>query len=188
LLGAVHGRGLKLLLDFVPNHSSDQHPWFVESRSSRHNTKRDWYIWRDPGPDGAPPNNWISDFGGSAWEWDETTGQYYLHAFLKDQPDLNWRNPAVRAAMLDVMRFWFDRGVDGFRIDVLWHMIKAEGPARQSAQPDYRPGMGEMHGCSSSIRRTSRKSMTYAPRCAASPTATAIECWSAKSTCRSTSW
>ena len=145
LLGAVHGRGLKLLLDFVPNHSSDQHPWFVESRSSRHNTKRDWYIWRDPGPDGDPPNNWISDFGGSAWEWDETTGQYYLHAFLKDQPDLNWRNPAVRAAMLDVMRFWFDRGVDGFRIDVLWHMIKAEGLPDNPPNPDYRPGMGEMH-------------------------------------------
>ncbi len=95
-------RGLKLLLDFVPNHSSDQHPWFIESRSSRDNPKRDWYIWRDPAPDGGPPNNWISDFGGSAWEWDEATGQYYLHAFLKEQPDLNWRNPEVRAAMLDV--------------------------------------------------------------------------------------
>jgi alpha-glucosidase len=126
LLAAVHTRGLKLLLDFVPNHTSDQHPWFVESRRSRENPKRDWYIWRDPAPDGGPPNNWISDFGGSSWEWDETTGQYYLHAFLKAQPDLNWRKPEVREAMMAVLRFWFDRGVDGFRIDVLWHIIKAE--------------------------------------------------------------
>ncbi|MEQ8667805.1 MAG: alpha-amylase family glycosyl hydrolase [Pirellulales bacterium] len=127
LLAAVHARGLKLLLDFVPNHSSDQHPWFLESRASRENSKRDWYIWRDPAPDGSPPNNWISDFGGSSWEWDETTGQYYLHAFLKSQPDLNWRNSEIREAMMSVLRFWLDRGVDGFRIDVLWHIIKAEG-------------------------------------------------------------
>ncbi|HYC96284.1 MAG TPA: alpha-amylase family glycosyl hydrolase [Sphingomicrobium sp.] len=143
LLAAAHERGLKLILDFVPNHSSDQHPWFLESRSSRDNPKRDWYIWRDAGPDGGPPNNWISDFGGSAWEWDEATGQYYLHAFLKEQPDLNWRNPEVRAAMLDVLRFWFDRGVDGFRIDVLWHCIKAEGLPDNPVNPDYRPEMGE---------------------------------------------
>jgi alpha-glucosidase len=104
LLAQVHARGLKLLLDFVPNHTSDRHPWFVESRSSRVNPKRDWYIWRDPAPDGGPPNNWISDFGGSAWEWDEATGQYYYHAFLKEQADLNWRNPAVQTAMYDVMR------------------------------------------------------------------------------------
>ncbi|CAH0352090.1 alpha-amylase family glycosyl hydrolase [Sphingobium sp. CECT 9361] len=127
LLAAAHARGLKLILDFVPNHSSDQHPWFLASRSSRDDPKRDWYIWRDPAPGGGPPNNWISDFGGSAWEWDAQTGQYYLHAFLKEQPDLNWRNPALRAAMMDVLRFWMDRGVDGFRIDVLWHIVKAEG-------------------------------------------------------------
>ncbi|HXG82168.1 MAG TPA: alpha-amylase family glycosyl hydrolase, partial [Sphingomicrobium sp.] len=143
LLAAAHRRGLKLMLDFVPNHTSDQHPWFVESRSSRNSPKRDWYIWRDPRPDGGPPNNWISDFGGSAWQWDEATGQYYLHAFLKEQPDLNWRNPEVRAAMLDVMRFWFDRGVDGFRIDVLWHCIKAEGLPDNPVNPHYRPEMGE---------------------------------------------
>ena len=144
LLGAAHERELKLMLDFVPNHSSDQHPWFVESRSSRDNPRRDWYIWRDPAPGGGPPNNWISDFGGSAWEWDETTGQYYLHAFLKEQPDLNWRNPEVREVMFDVMRFWFDRGVDGFRIDVLWHMIKhpefPDNPVNQAwaeGEPDY---------------------------------------------------
>jgi len=145
LLAATHNRGLKLLLDFVPNHSSDQHPWFVESRTSRDNPKRDWYIWRDAAPDGGPPNNWISDFGGTAWEWDETTGQYYLHAFLKEQPDLNWRNREVQAAMLDNMRFWFDRGVDGFRIDVLWHMVKADGPPDNPPNPAYRDGMGEMH-------------------------------------------
>src|SRR5690606_11061164 len=89
LLDQVRRRGLRLLLDFVPNHSSDQHPWFLESRASRNNPKRDWYIWRDPAPDGGPPNNWISDFGGSSWAWDEPTGQYYLHPFLKEQPDLN---------------------------------------------------------------------------------------------------
>ena len=143
LLAAAHKRGLRLMLDLVPNHTSDRHPWFVESRSSRDNPKRDWYIWRDPAPDGGPPNNWISDFGGSAWEWDEATGQYYLHAFLKEQPDLNWRNPEVRSAMLDVMRFWFDRGVDGFRIDVLWHCIKAEDFPDNPINPDYRPEMGE---------------------------------------------
>jgi oligo-1,6-glucosidase/alpha-glucosidase len=147
LLAAVHARGLKLLLDFVPNHSSDQHPWFVESRSSRDNPKRDWYIWRDAkiGPDGlpGPPNNWISDFGGSAWTWDEGTGQYYLRAFLPQQPDLNWRNPELKAAMLDVLRFWFVRGVDGFRCDVLWHIVKAEGLPDNPPNPHWRPGLNE---------------------------------------------
>jgi alpha-glucosidase len=145
LLAAAHDRGLRVLLDFVPNHSSDQHSWFLESRSSRTNAKRDWYIWRDPAPDGGPPNNWISDFGGPAWEWDETTGQYYYHAMLREQPDLNWRNPALRAAMLDAMRFWFDRGVDGFRIDILWHMIKAADFRDNPPNPDWRPGMADMH-------------------------------------------
>jgi alpha-glucosidase len=124
LLDALHARGLKLILDYVPNHSSDQHPWFLESRTSRDNPRRDWYIWRDAKPDGSPPNNWESYFGGSAWEWDETTGQYYLHLFLKEQPDLNWRNPDVRAAMHDVLRFWLDRGVDGFRMDVVPFLMK----------------------------------------------------------------
>ena len=147
LLAAVRERGLKLLLDFVPNHSSYQHRWFVESRSSRDNPKRDWYIWRDPAPapDGSrgPPNNWISDFGGSSWEWDEATGQYYLHAFLKEQPDLNWRNPDLRAAMMDVLRFWLDRGVDGFRIDVLWHIVKAQGLPDNPPNPRWKPGRTE---------------------------------------------
>jgi glycosidase len=147
LLAEAHRRDLGLILDFVPNHTSSQHPWFLDSRSSRTSAKRDWYVWRDPapGPAGGPPNNWISDFGGSAWEWDEATGQYYLHAFLPEQPDLDWRNPEVQAAMYDVLRFWFARGVDGFRIDVLWHIIKARGLPDNPPNPDYREGMGEMH-------------------------------------------
>jgi alpha-glucosidase len=145
LLAQAHARGLRILLDFVPNHTSDRHPWFVASRTSRDHPKRDWYIWRDPAPDGGPPNNWISDFGGSAWEWDTATGQYYYHAFLQEQPDLNWRHPAVQAAMYDVMRFWFDRGVDGLRIDVLWHLVKAADFPNNPPNPAYRPGMGEMH-------------------------------------------
>lgn len=145
LLARAHGSGLRVLLDFVPNHSSDQHPWFVESRSSRDSPKRDWYIWRDPAPDGGPPNNWISDFGGPAWTFDAATGQYYSRAFLPEQPDLNWRNPQVRAAMLDAMRFWFERGVDGFRIDVLWHMVKHPNFPDNPPNPAYRDGMGEMH-------------------------------------------
>lgn len=143
LLAEVHARGLKLLLDFVPNHTSDQHPWFVESRASRSSPKRDWYFWRDPAPGGGPPNNWMSDMGGSAWEFDERTGQYYLHAFLKEQADLNWRNPEVRKAMEDVLHFWFARGVDGFRIDVLWHCIKAEGLPDNPPNPDYHRELGE---------------------------------------------
>lgn len=144
LLAAAHARGLKLLLDLVPNHSSHEHPWFVESRASRESPKRDWYFWRDPAPGGGPPNNWISDFGGSAWEWDEASGQYYYHAFLKEQPDLNWRNPEVRAAMLDVLRFWFARGVDGFRIDVLWHVIKHADFPDNPLNADWVEGMPEM--------------------------------------------
>jgi alpha-glucosidase len=124
LVSAAHAGGLKVILDLVPNHTSDQHPWFIESRSSRDNGKRDWYIWREPAADGGPPNNWLSEFGGSAWTFDDATGQYYYHAFLAQQPDLNWRNPAVRQAIHDVMRFWLGKGVDGFRVDVIWHLIK----------------------------------------------------------------
>ncbi|WP_380875912.1 oligo-1,6-glucosidase [Sphingomonas sp. DBB INV C78] len=141
LLAAIHARGLKLLLDFVPNHSSDQHPWFIESSSGRNSARRDWYIWRDPAPDGGPPNNWMSDFGGSAWEWDDASGQYYLHTFLKEQPDLNWRNSGLRDAMLEVLRFWLDRGVDGFRIDVLWYIVKAEDMPDNPANPAWQPGI-----------------------------------------------
>ncbi|WPP05684.1 alpha-amylase family glycosyl hydrolase [Methylocella tundrae] len=125
LVADAHARGLKVILDFVPNHSSIEHPWFKESRSGQ-GPKTDWYIWRDGAPGGGPPNNWISNFGGSAWTFDEARGQYYYHAFLPEQPDLNWRNPEVRAAMQDVLRFWLRRGVDGFRVDVIWHLIKDE--------------------------------------------------------------
>ncbi len=145
LLAKAHGRGVRVLLDFVPNHSSDRHDWFVESRSSRDNPKRDWYIWRDPAAYGGPPNNWISDFGGPAWSFDAATGQYYSRAFLPEQPDLNWRNPDVQAAMLAAMRFWFDRGVDGFRIDVQWHMVKHADFPDNPPNPDFREGMGDMH-------------------------------------------
>jgi alpha-glucosidase len=117
-LHEAHARGIRVILDLVLNHSSDQHPWFRESRSSRDNPKRDWYIWRD-GQDDGPPNNWVSVFGGPAWELDPTTGQYYYHVFLKEQPDLNWRNPEVKRAMWDVVRFWLDLGVDGFRLDAV---------------------------------------------------------------------
>jgi len=124
LLEETHKRGMKMILDLVPNHTSDEHPWFLESRSSRDNPKRDWYLWRDPAPGGGVPNNWLSHFGGPAWTFDETTSQYYLHQFVKQQPDLNYRNPDVLRAMLDNMRFWLDRGVDGFRVDVIGLMMK----------------------------------------------------------------
>jgi alpha-glucosidase len=140
LVEAAHARGLKIILDFVPNHTSDQHPWFIESRSSRGTAKRDWYIWRDGKPDGNAPNNWVSEFGGSAWTFDETTGQYYYHAFLKEQPDLNWRNADVRAAMFDALRFWLDRGVDGFRVDAIHHLIEAEHLRDNPLNPDWREG------------------------------------------------
>jgi len=141
LLADAHARGLKVLLDYVPNHTSDQHPWFLDSRSSRDSAKRDWYIWRNPKPDGGPPNNWLSNFGGGAWEWDEKTEQYYYHAFLKEQPDLNWRNPEVQKGMLRVLRFWLDRRVDGFRVDVMHHMVKDMEFRDNPPNPDWRPGM-----------------------------------------------
>jgi alpha-glucosidase len=139
LLHEAHARGLKVMLDWVPNHTSDDHPWFLESRSARDAAKRDWYLWRDPAPDGGPPTNWLSLFGGSAWEFDEQTGQYYYHAFLKEQPDLNWRNPEVCAAMYDTLRFWLDRGVNGFRVDVMWHMIKDDEYRDNPPNPEPDP-------------------------------------------------
>jgi alpha-glucosidase len=140
LIELAHRRGLKVILDFVPNHTSDEHPWFVESRSDRTNSKRQWYIWRDPTPGGGPPNNWESYFGGSAWAFDHPTGQYYLRQFDAKQPDLNWRNPQVRAAMYDVMRFWLDRGVDGLRVDVLWMLIKDDQFRDNPINPDWKEG------------------------------------------------
>lgn len=135
LLAEAHRLGLRVIVDWVPNHTSEEHPWFVESRASRTNPKRDWYVWADPRPNGSPPNNWLSVFGGSAWTYDETTGQCYLHSFLSQQPDLNWRNPEVVAAMHDTVRFWLDRGVDGFRIDVAHYVMKDPGLADNPPAP-----------------------------------------------------
>ena len=138
LIAEAHARGIRVILDWVPNHSSDQHPWFLESRSSRDNPKRDWYIWRDGDPD-VPPNNWQAEFpAGPAWGWDEPTGAWYLHMFTPGQPDLNWANPEVRAAMHDTLRFWLDRGVDGFRMDVVHAIGKPDG------LPDRRRGPGRV--------------------------------------------
>ncbi len=119
LVARAHALGLRVLIDLVLSHTSDLHPWFAESRSSRDNARADWYVWADARPDGTPPNNWLSIFGGSAWEWDPTRQQYYLHNFLKEQPDLNFHCAAVQDAVLDVARFWLDRGVDGFRLDTV---------------------------------------------------------------------
>jgi alpha-glucosidase len=141
LLAAAHDKGLKLILDFVPNHTSDRHTWFVESRSSTSSAKRDWYIWRDPKSGGRPPNNWTSEFGGSAWTFDEASGQYYYHAYLPQQPDLNWRNQDVRAAMLDVLRFWLARGVDGFRVDAIHHLFEDAELRDNPVNPEWVEGM-----------------------------------------------
>jgi alpha-glucosidase len=148
LLAEAHARDLKIILDLVPNHTSWDHPWFVESRSSRDNPKRDYYLWRDPAPgDGPPetrlPNNWQTHFGGDAWTYDAHTGQFYMHQFHRSQPELNYRHPEVLPAMLDNMRFWLDRGVDGFRVDVIWLMLKDEQfrdePPNPHASADARP-------------------------------------------------
>ena len=124
LIAAAAARGIRVLLDLVPNHTSDQHPWFVESRSSIKSERRDWYVWADPKPDGSAPNNWLSSFGGPAWKFDTATGQFYLHNHLVQQPDLNWWNPAVRDEFDRILRFWFDRGIAGFRIDVCNLIVK----------------------------------------------------------------
>lgn len=131
LIAEAHRVGIRILVDYVPNHTSDQHPWFLASRSSRDDPKRDWYVWADAAPGRELPNNWTSEAGGSVWEWDEQTGQFYLHSHLKEQPDLNWRNPEVRAELLDVLRFWLDRGADGFRIDVA-HMLMKDPELRDN--------------------------------------------------------
>jgi len=140
LLGEVHKRDMKLILDFVPNHTSTQHPWFLESRSSRNNPKRDWYIWRDgkkTAEGEKPPNNWTSCFGGSAWTKDALTEQYYYHQFHEQQPDLDYSNPAVVESMLQNIRFWLNKGVDGFRVDALQHMTKAASLPDEPVNPDW---------------------------------------------------
>lgn len=144
LIAACHDRGMRFLMDLVPCHTSIEHPWFAEARSSRQSARRDWYIWADPAPDGSVPTNWEAAFGGSTWEWDEGTQQYYLHSFYPEQPDLNWRNPAVAGAMADVMRFWFRRGVDGFRVDAIFAAVKddllRDNPPHR--RPHVIPGLG----------------------------------------------
>jgi alpha-glucosidase len=141
LVAEAHRREIKVIIDWVPNHTSDQHPWFIESRSSRDNPRRDFYIWRDPRPDGSAPNNWGSFFGGPAWTLDALTGQYYLHQFAREQPELNWRNPAVKEAMLETLRFWLRRGVDGFRMDVIGLIYKDPELRDNPVNPTPTPGL-----------------------------------------------
>jgi glycosidase len=147
LVAGAHRRSLRVIVDYVPTYTSDQHAWFIESRASRDSAKRDWYVWRDPKPDGSPPSNWLSIFGGLAWEWDEATGQYYLHTFLKEMPDLNWRNPEVKQAMFDVARFWLERGVDGFRVDTTHIIMKdpelRDNPPSPAGQLAFHRPMGD---------------------------------------------
>ncbi|MDO4781447.1 MAG: alpha-amylase family glycosyl hydrolase [Candidatus Saccharibacteria bacterium] len=144
LLKTAHQHNIKVMIDLVPCHTSDQHPWFQQSRASTDNPKRDWYVWRD-GKDGQPPNNWRSLAGGSSWTLDEVTGQYYLHSFLPTQPDLNWDNPAVRQAMKSVVRFWFDMGVDGMRVDAIWGISKDHDFGDDEPNPDFN-GPAEEYG------------------------------------------
>ena len=152
LISEASARNIRIILDFVPNHTSDQHPWFIEARASRDNPRRDWYLWRDAKPDGSPPNNWLSIFGGSVWQWDETTGQYYLHSFLAEQPDLNWRNPEVVEAMLGAVHFWMQRGIAGLRVDVIHYLLKDDQWRDDPPNPDYRGGnpwnsLLHLHSC-----------------------------------------
>lgn len=140
LVEETHKRGMKLIMDFIPNHTSTKHPWFQESRRSKTNSKRDWYIWADPGKDGGPPNNWLSYFGGPAWSKDERTNQYYMHTFLPDQADLNWRNPEVEEEMKRIMKYWLSKGVDGFRIDAMNHLFEDLDLEDEPTNPDYTPG------------------------------------------------
>ncbi len=145
LVADAHARGIRVILDWVPAHTSVEHPWFRDSRAHRDSPKRDWYVWRDAraGADGErlPPNNWLSVFGGPAWEWDEGSGQHYLHSHLVEQPDLNWRSPEVVKAQHDVLRFWMQRGVDGFRIDVI-HKIAKDPELRDNPAIPGREGHG----------------------------------------------
>ncbi len=140
LISESHKREIALILDFIPNHTSSEHQWFKESRASRNNPYRDWYIWRDAGPEGGPPNNWVSRFGGSAWQLDSQTGQYYLHSFLKEQPDLNWRNPEVVAEIQKIFQYWMNLGIDGFRVDSVNFLLKDAQFRDDPVNPEYRIG------------------------------------------------
>jgi alpha-glucosidase len=150
LLARAHQLGLKVIIDQVWAHTSDQHPWFVESRSSRTNPKANWYVWHDAKPEGSPPNNWQSVFGGPAWTWDGRRGQYYLHNFLREQPQINGHNPDVQAALIDIARFWLDRGIDGFRIDAINFLmfdpaLPDNPPAPDDGTPRTRPFDFQLH-------------------------------------------
>jgi len=142
LLHEAHLRGIKIIVDLVVNHSSDEHPWFIEAKKSKDNPYRDYYMWRPGKEDGSEPNNWGSRFGGSAWEYDESTGEYYLHIYSKKQPDLNWENPVVRGEVYDLMKFWLDKGVDGFRMDVINMLSKTEGLPDAQIKDGFRYGDG----------------------------------------------
>lgn len=192
LLKEAHALGLKVLIDLVPNHTSDQHPWFLESRSSRDNPKRDWYIWKDPGPDGGPPNNWQSFFGGPAWTLDEYTGQYYLHLFLPEQPDLNWQNPEVREAIHEAMRFWLRRGwmVFGWTCFGFWPRTPSSGTSR--ATPPGGQGFPIACATNTPTPRTSRKPTPTCGSCGISWMSSASPdrngSWWGRSTSPSTAW
>ncbi len=164
LISAAGERGIRVLLDLVPNHTSDEHPWFVEARGDRDAPHRDWYVWRDPGPGGAPPNNWVSIFGGPAWEPDGASGQSYLHMFHRKQPDLNWWNEDVRAEpSTTILGFWYDRGVAGFRIDVAHGIVKDRDAARQPGVRDAgggRTSLATARPGARSTRSTSPRSTT----------------------------
>ncbi len=146
VIAAAAGVGIRVFLDLVPNHTSDHHQWFVESRSSPDAARRDWYVWADPKPDGSAPNNWVSSFGGPAWSLDPASGQYYLHNFLPEQPDLNWWSDGVRSAFEDICRFWWDRGVAGFRIDVCNMMVKDRGLRDNPPATEDDPFIMQMFG------------------------------------------
>ena len=149
LVARAGERGIRVILDLVPNHTSDRHPWFLDARSSRTARHRDRYVWADARPDGSPPNNWVSVFGGSAWTLDEATQQYYLHNFLPEQPDLNWWNEEVRSAFDDVLRYWFDRGISGFRIDVAHALVKdlelRDNPIATADDHEQARALGQRH-------------------------------------------
>lgn len=149
LVARAGERGIRVILDLVPNHTSDKHPWFLDARSSRTARHRDWYVWADARPDGSPPNNWVSVFGGPAWTWDDVTQQYYLHNFLPEQPDLNWWNPDVRTAFDEILRFWLDRGISGFRIDVAHGLVKdlelRDNPLATADDDAFARAIGQRH-------------------------------------------
>ncbi len=178
-------RGIRILMDLVPSHTSDRHPWFIDSRSSRTARHRDWYVWADPKPDGSPPNNWVSSFGGTPWDLDEQTGQYYRHTHLSEQPDLNWWEPEVRAAFDSVMTHWLDRGIAGFRIDAVTAIVQDAAAAGQSPRlGDRRVRMASSSGSIRSSTAIVRRSTTCSGTGASWPTATRIGCCWGRPRCR----